>query len=878
MSIDNISKVNGLGSYGQSNVRPFRAMEYVASNRDLILAVGANAKLATEHYLQFGIAEGRETSTFDALEYVASNPDLIIAFRADTELAAEHYVRYGFAEGRSTNAFNAMEYVASNPDLIIAFGANRELAAKHYIQYGLAEGRSTSAFNAMEYVASNPDLVMAFGANTELAAKHYIQYGLAEGRSTSAFNAMEYVASNPDLIIAFGANTELAAKHYIQYGLAEGRSVASFDPDAYIDARPELQTMLQGDPAAAIDYYVRVGFNQGHHQHSGSAEPAGQEGAGSAATPGGGIGSELPLGDQSAAELQVAASFQTSPTAHGWGGVDPELYRGAAAINDSSLSLTYQVGQTASALGNPNLAHVVTVALGTTAAQLDTMIANADRGTTFLLEKGTYTFDQQIDVRHGDITIKGAGVGETTIMVTGITRADAIRVQAPWQKENWGDIEGSEAKLNTMLKVAAGEHDMTITLGSTTNLKVGDFLEISQKNIPESGDKNADFLGTMAEITGIDAAAGRVTLTHEIGFDAVKGATVRAVELLHNVVLGDFTIDYGAPTVTVDPYRYVNNNVQYVGQPGMESVGVRAIFLNDVANGAVYNVEIKNAGSNGLGVRGVVGLEVNGLTVDGVQNLGEGGNGYGLEIARSYHSTYENLNFEGLVRHSVTFSKDGSSAYNNVHVASASANVDFHGGPDYKNIYYIERMDLSQLKDDYAFNGIDYRDSRNESQNTVVFDSFKGADSIRITSLDASYEPINYTGYDSATALNSYSASRDDIVYGSSNDGIINTGAGNDTIYSGSGDQKIYTGAGADKIIFGAMTGHDEIFGFDVNRDKIQVYAGINGSGVMTSSDLLTHAQSDGYGNVLLALGGGHDVLVHLVSLSQLDASNLHVI
>jgi hypothetical protein len=579
---------------------------------------------------------------------------------------------------------------------------------------------------------------------------------------------------------------------------------------------------------------------------------------------------------QAAAAVQAQLDFKTDATTHGWGGVDENLYRGSGG----SASASAVAGSLKAGLAptNPNDDHVVTVKLGTTAAQLNALIAGAQEGTTFLLQKGTYIFDKQIDIRHGDVTLKGAGEDQTVIVATGITRADAIRVQAPWQKESFGNIEGSEAKLNTTLKSGADEHATSVTLGSVAKLAVGDFLEISQKNLPSTADKSANFLGTLVEVTAIDAASGKVTLAHEIGVDASKGATVRGVELLHNVVLGDFTIDYGTPANAVDPYRYVNNNTQYVGEPGMEGMGVRAIFLNDVADSALYNVTIKNAGSNGVVVRSAVGLEVNGLTVDGVQNLGDGGNGYGLDIARSYYSTYENLKLEGLVRHGVTFSKDGSSAFNNVHVASSTANVDFHGGPDSKNIYYVEQMTLTQVKDDYAFNGVDYRDTRNEGQNTVIFDSFTGADAVQMAKTDPGYKPINYTGKDSASSLNSYSAARDDIIHTGGKSGTINTAAGNDTIYSGSGNQSIWTGAGKDTIVFGSNTGHDEIFDFDAKIDRIDIEARLNGTTFSSAKDVLAHAHSNGHGDVLLSLGGGHDVLLHGISLDQLNASNIHII
>jgi RTX calcium-binding nonapeptide repeat (4 copies) len=558
--------------------------------------------------------------------------------------------------------------------------------------------------------------------------------------------------------------------------------------------------------------------------------------------------------------------FAIRATDHGWGGVGANVYRGADV----------QTGP-AAVDGNPNVAHVVKVALGTTVAQLEAMIADAAPGTTFQLEAGTYVFDDRLDIQRSDVTLKGAGEG-LTVIAADVVGTDVIRVSAPWQKEAWGNLEGSEAKLATTLGAAAGEHATSVKLSSVAGLQAGDFLQISVRYTEYIDDGHDDYKGTLVEITGVDPVTGTVTLAHELGFDVGAGATVLGTTLLRNVVLGDFTIDFGEPENAVDPYRHINNNPQYVGtEEGMGGNGNRAIFLNSLTDSALYNVTIHNAGSNGVVVRTATDLTVNGLTVDGAQNLGEGGNGYGLEIGRTYFSDFENLTFKGNIRHAVVYDKDGSSGYNNVHVLSATANVDFHGGPDYKNIYYIEEMDLSQLKDDYTYGGIDYRDPNNVWENTVIFDEFTGAIATRISRVDPNYKPINYTGSDSASSINDYSAVRDNLIHLGSQGGAVNTGAGNDTIYFGSGDHVVATGAGRDVIHFGRGNGANSVLDFDINNDKLEIFGG---------SDANSAARLDGVGAIFAAAApSGQDTVIDLgngdvltlvgVQWAALDAAGL---
>ena len=89
---------------------PTRALEYVASNRDLIDALGASAAAGSDHFEHHGSVEQRAI-TFDGLDYIASYGDLIRAFGADGGAGAGHFIRAGSREGRSVT-FDGLEYIA----------------------------------------------------------------------------------------------------------------------------------------------------------------------------------------------------------------------------------------------------------------------------------------------------------------------------------------------------------------------------------------------------------------------------------------------------------------------------------------------------------------------------------------------------------------------------------------------------------------------------------------------------------------------------------------------------------------------------------------------------------------------------------------------
>jgi hypothetical protein len=118
-----------------------RALEYVASCRDLISAIGVNAFDAQRHFVRHGSVEQR-TITFDGLEYIASYSDLITAFGSRRDLGSVHFIEHGLAEGRARDLFDVAQYLANYGDLEAVFGTDQEAATDHFITNGYAEGRT----------------------------------------------------------------------------------------------------------------------------------------------------------------------------------------------------------------------------------------------------------------------------------------------------------------------------------------------------------------------------------------------------------------------------------------------------------------------------------------------------------------------------------------------------------------------------------------------------------------------------------------------------------------------------------------------------------------------------------------------------------------
>lgn len=80
---------------------------------------------------------------FDADYYYNTYPDVAAAIGMNPAKLLDHYVTYGIREGRNASAvFNATIYKNNYSDLKVAFGANLFSYCHHYAEYGIAEGRN----------------------------------------------------------------------------------------------------------------------------------------------------------------------------------------------------------------------------------------------------------------------------------------------------------------------------------------------------------------------------------------------------------------------------------------------------------------------------------------------------------------------------------------------------------------------------------------------------------------------------------------------------------------------------------------------------------------------------------------------------------------
>jgi len=149
----------GMNEGRQANAN-FSVQSYRARYYDLRRVFGDNLKAYYMHFITNGKAESRVatgsyvggttvyknvdySAVYNLNDYEAYNSDIQKTYGLDDQGALQHFVNYGMNEGRqASTAFNVYTYKSRYPDLQAAFGNNLKAYYMHFITNGKAEGRS----------------------------------------------------------------------------------------------------------------------------------------------------------------------------------------------------------------------------------------------------------------------------------------------------------------------------------------------------------------------------------------------------------------------------------------------------------------------------------------------------------------------------------------------------------------------------------------------------------------------------------------------------------------------------------------------------------------------------------------------------------------
>lgn len=243
------------------------------------------------------------SAVFDAAYYANRYPDLKAAFGNDESALLQHFIQYGMAEGRQgSSQFDVYSYKNLYPDLRAAFGNNLKSYYMHYISSGKAEGRKATGvktlqnpittYNGIDYSAvydynyylkKYSDLAKIYTNDDIGLLAHFVNCGMGEGRQAKAsFDVFSYRNQYQDLRVAFGNNLKSYYMHYISNGKAEGRKATGvksiqnpittyngvdyssvYDYNFYIKKYSDLARIYTNDEVGLLAHFVNCGMAEG---------------------------------------------------------------------------------------------------------------------------------------------------------------------------------------------------------------------------------------------------------------------------------------------------------------------------------------------------------------------------------------------------------------------------------------------------------------------------------------------------------------------------------------------------------------------------------------------------------------------------------------
>ncbi len=487
------------------------------------------------------------------------------------------------------------------------------------------------------------------------------------------------------------------------------------------------------------------------------------------------------------------------------------------------------------------------IEVGTTAAELNSLIATVNDGSTFILTNGTHTFSESIIIDRGNINFKGESEAGTIIQ-----------------------FDFPEGQVSDGLQVTGGARTYLGTASSGVNvgdtsieiagnsLAAGDTIYMFQQNTREWLDANgwqnvsmedADRRPFREVILQVDRVEGDIVhFTHEIPYAMDQGKVkLNYIEMFEGLNISDFTVTHNLGTA--NSYDFTNTLPAYLSNTAFSMVGTVGATLE--------RVSVVDIGSKGLVIGSTIDLQADDLYTSGAHNKGGGGNGYGLLLYESNNNSLTNLEIYD-TRHGFITSAWSAETDNYIQIADTNRDVGFHGSPDRGNVVEI---DNSVLDFDVPFYG------NGGSGWTVISGS------------GSTHAAIDPYAENKITFGNVEGVNRNDIAHANDSGVYMNGKYGYDTLIGGAGDDYIVGGTlsdkltgngGSDTFLFRVGDGLDTItdMEFGANGDLI-VFA--DNESVTAFEDLYFYTRND---ELRVRFGANATVILEGVELADVVADN----
>jgi Ca2+-binding RTX toxin-like protein len=478
---------------------------------------------------------------------------------------------------------------------------------------------------------------------------------------------------------------------------------------------------------------------------------------------------------------------------------------------------------------------------GTSAAQFNAMIENAEDGTTFVLAPGNHLFDASILIDRDNVSIQGHEAGDVTVTFS-------------FPDGSGGDgfiIRGDGDTYLGTLPTAAVSGSSELTLRDGHGFEPGDAIFIQQPNTQDYLDANgwtnvsmeeAQYRPFRESIHTVESVNGNtlvLTTPLPYGLEAGQGRYY-AMDLTSSVSLSGFTITYDLGST--NSYDFSNTHAAFDG--------TSALLLENTANVTLSDLQFVDVASTALNLSSTIGATVDSVSIQGSHNKGGGGNGYGVELHEAFDNQLTNLEIFDM-RHSVVLSAWHAETGNLVEVTDTNRDINLHGSPDHGNTITVQSSildyDTPSNGDSWAVvsaGGTNHA-MTDMSANDITFKTASGGDrNDTIKGSDSGSVLIGAFGYD-------------ELIGGSSSDVLIG-GTRKDTMTGGDGSDTFVLFVGDDL---------DTITDFDFTEGGDKII--FSGNASIDSGDDLTIYQSDE--DVRIRYGSNSTVILKDTALEDVD-------
>lgn len=534
-------------------------------------------------------------------------------------------------------------------------------------------------------------------------------------------------------------------------------------------------------------------------------------------------------------ELLASASEVNGDVVFDFGSGDAVVLKAVALADLDATNFTLD--------GNPipDGPPVVLVQVGTTAAELNSMLAAAGDGTVFVLASGNHIFSETISIGRDNVAIRGEDES------TGIVFDFAAGTGG-----NGIVIEGGGNAYVSTLPDGGTDGDSQITLRDGHGFQAGDAIYVQQPNTQAYLDANgwdnvsmdeAVFRPFRESIHIVESVVGNtVTLDTPLLYDMEAGeGRYYSMDVVSGVSLSGFAVTYALGQT--DAYAFANTQKLYEG--------TSALLLNNTSGIEVSDISFTNVASTALNLSSTIGATVSGISIQGAHNKGGGGNGYGVELHEAFGNTLTELEILDM-RHSLVLSAWHAEVGNVVEIANTNRDINLHGSPDHGNIIRVQNAIL-----DFEIGGDAWALVSGGGTNHAATDF--SANEITFVQGIGSEKNETIVGDDSGSVL--YGAFGYDTLVGGDGDDVIIGGTRRDVMTGGNGSDTYL-------LVMGDDLDRITDFTWGVSGDKI-VFSG--NSAVQAAEDLSIYQSGD---DVRVRYGSNSTVILENTLVADVELSN----